>query len=259
MNLGVEIELALAEAGLGHFERARQQLQELLRMHTPNESAVTLGSIHEALARVALLSEDEGAAREQLGQALTLYKPLAVPSLVARARELERQMDAKWCLLRSAEATENGSRSTLAAALSAVVASGRALGGGCLEALVELLPADFALYVPANGERPLASRVDPSLEGDLLEWARAVLCALRDETMVAEDAAAKTIVAETTAPAPSEKVVGSLHFRPVPLWDAAQRVPLGFLLLGAKGAAPGAPEPDALRVLADCLSRSASL
>jgi hypothetical protein len=124
----------------------------------------------------------------------------------------------------------------------------------CLEALVELGAAEFALFVPASGATAVASRPDPAVEADLLEWARAALCAqLRDETMLADDAGKHTVVADTAAPHASEKVVGSLQFRPFPLWDAAQNVPLGFLLLGSSAAAPGSPDTDALRVLADCL------
>ncbi|HEY6559159.1 MAG TPA: protein kinase [Polyangiaceae bacterium] len=257
MNLGVEIELALAEAGLGRFDRARQQLHDLLRMHEPNESAVTIGSLHEALARVALLSDDDSAAREHLGQALTLYKPLGVPSLVAHARELERQMDTSPSGLFPKDTTGNSNTSALAAGLRASLGDGATPIGDarqCLEALVELRAADCALFIPAGAEPPVASRVDPSLEADLLEWARSLLCAqLREQTVLAEGAVEQTSVAEAVLAHTSEKVVGRLHFRPVPLWDAARNVPIGFLLLGSNGVAPRSPEPDALRVLAGYL------
>lgn len=86
MNLGVEIELALAEAGLGRHALAREQLQRLIEEHAPEGSAVTLGALHEARARVALMERDFPAAREHLRVAHSLYQPLGAATLIGRAR-----------------------------------------------------------------------------------------------------------------------------------------------------------------------------
>jgi hypothetical protein len=55
-----------------------------------------------------------------------------------------------------------------------------------------------------------------------------------------------------------EKIVGSVHFSPVLVWDAARNTPVGFLLLGANGVRPPALTPDALRVVAEYLSETAT-
>lgn len=60
-NLNVQIELALAEAGLGQHVLACQQLDSLIKKLAPLEGPLTLCALHEARAQVALLMKDEPA------------------------------------------------------------------------------------------------------------------------------------------------------------------------------------------------------
>ncbi|MEY4515391.1 MAG: hypothetical protein RLZZ450_7513 [Pseudomonadota bacterium] len=50
VGLNVQIELAMAEAGLGNLSLAARQLDALLVHNAPDESAITLGSLHHARA-----------------------------------------------------------------------------------------------------------------------------------------------------------------------------------------------------------------
>jgi hypothetical protein len=62
MNLQIEIQLALAEAGLGRAERGARRLDDLLEKHGPNRGPVTMGSLHRARVEVALRALDRHAA-----------------------------------------------------------------------------------------------------------------------------------------------------------------------------------------------------
>jgi hypothetical protein len=53
------IEAAHAEAGLGRLSQAAGRLDALLAMHEVNQGPITLGSLHQARARVARLSHDQ--------------------------------------------------------------------------------------------------------------------------------------------------------------------------------------------------------
>jgi tetratricopeptide (TPR) repeat protein len=53
-NLRVFIELSLAEAAMGESERAGERLETLIKEHAAGEGPATLGSLHQARARIAL-------------------------------------------------------------------------------------------------------------------------------------------------------------------------------------------------------------
>ena len=59
MSLNVQLELALAEAALGQGEQAAARLDALLRKLEPLEGPLTMSSLHEARAQVALLQGDQ--------------------------------------------------------------------------------------------------------------------------------------------------------------------------------------------------------
>ncbi|HEY2734942.1 MAG TPA: AAA family ATPase, partial [Polyangiales bacterium] len=63
MSLHVQIELALADAGLGQIDAASAQLDRLIARHADQGGRLARGALHEARARVALLDVDFAAAR----------------------------------------------------------------------------------------------------------------------------------------------------------------------------------------------------
>ncbi len=84
MNLIVQIEHAVARAGLGEPEAARAELLGLLEMHKEHEGALTLGALHEALVEVSLLCCDESAAAKHEAAMEAWYRRTKIASLVER-------------------------------------------------------------------------------------------------------------------------------------------------------------------------------
>ena len=64
LNLGLQIELARAEAGLGQLSTAESQLRALLATYGPGANPLTVGALHEALAELAALRGDAAAFAE---------------------------------------------------------------------------------------------------------------------------------------------------------------------------------------------------
>jgi ATP/maltotriose-dependent transcriptional regulator MalT len=91
MNLGVYIELAHAEAGLGQVEQACARLEQLLARHQKGEGPLTLGALHEALARVALKAGDRPASERHAAEMQRHYLATGLPSLVARCESFARE------------------------------------------------------------------------------------------------------------------------------------------------------------------------
>jgi tetratricopeptide (TPR) repeat protein len=92
MNLGVQIELALAYAGLGQHDLAIKDLDALLAEHTPNNGPLTLGALHEARARVAMWMGDEATCRTHLAAMEKFFRGTDVPSLIARSESFAKEV-----------------------------------------------------------------------------------------------------------------------------------------------------------------------
>jgi hypothetical protein len=80
-TLAVQIQLALAEAGLGETGQAALRLDALLEQHQPNQGPLTLGALHEARARVAELSGDGQAASQHWAEMERWYRSTSARSL----------------------------------------------------------------------------------------------------------------------------------------------------------------------------------
>ncbi|HMI90972.1 MAG TPA: hypothetical protein VK509_06390, partial [Polyangiales bacterium] len=88
MFLSLEVQHALALAGLGRSEEAARALELLIAEHAPAEGPLTLGLLHEARAQVALLARDHSAFRAHAEATLRWFRPTGTPALVARAERL---------------------------------------------------------------------------------------------------------------------------------------------------------------------------
>jgi len=91
LNLGVEVQLALADAALGDCESAVRRLDALIAHHGPNQNPLTLGALHEARARVALTQDDAMSFEDHVRQARAWYLPTAIPTLVQRCDRVTRE------------------------------------------------------------------------------------------------------------------------------------------------------------------------
>jgi serine/threonine-protein kinase len=93
MNLIVQIELALADAGLGNHAAATELLDALIERHSKNQGPLTLGSLHHARARVALLAGDLDAFEEHRLKLDGWYRLTENPALVAQCDILVQQAE----------------------------------------------------------------------------------------------------------------------------------------------------------------------
>jgi serine/threonine protein kinase/tetratricopeptide (TPR) repeat protein len=92
MTLSVEVEHALAQAGLGELARAAEQIDRLLEKHAPRKGPLTLGALYEARARIAMLAGDEETCRKYYTEMDKRYRGSAIPSLVARCETFGREL-----------------------------------------------------------------------------------------------------------------------------------------------------------------------
>lgn len=90
MNLKLYTELALARAGLGELQEAANSLDALLEEHRSGQGPLTLGSIHSARARVAILQKDPIAFAEHVEQMGRWFRPTKNPALIAQCEKLEK-------------------------------------------------------------------------------------------------------------------------------------------------------------------------
>jgi Protein kinase domain/AAA ATPase domain len=90
MNQGLQIELARAEAGLGHVALAEEQLRSLLAAYEGAGNPLTVGALHEALADLAALRGDSRAFVDHLGEVDHWFRQTRNPALVARYERLSR-------------------------------------------------------------------------------------------------------------------------------------------------------------------------
>ncbi|MFI5308484.1 MAG: AAA family ATPase, partial [Polyangiales bacterium] len=81
--LRVEVQLAMAEAGLGQPADAERRLDALIDRHQLGGGPVTLGMLHEFRARLALQRGDKLVAGEQLEAMVRYYASTGNPALIA--------------------------------------------------------------------------------------------------------------------------------------------------------------------------------
>jgi tetratricopeptide (TPR) repeat protein len=91
MTLTLQLELALAESGLGQHDEAAARLDALLAQHAPNEGPLTLGALHEARASVALRAQQEDTARQHLDQMERWYRGTECPTLIQHCDRIAKR------------------------------------------------------------------------------------------------------------------------------------------------------------------------
>jgi hypothetical protein len=87
--LNLELELAIAEAGLGEFDGARSRLDGLLNYHAKSDNPLTRGRLHEAYTRVSALGTDWKNYRHHLEQTRSWFRRTGTPALIGRLAALE--------------------------------------------------------------------------------------------------------------------------------------------------------------------------
>ena len=88
MFLSVELELSVADAGLGHTDLARARLDDLLVLHGRSDNPLTRGRIHEAYARASALAGDWESFRHHLEETRNWFKRTGTSALISQAERL---------------------------------------------------------------------------------------------------------------------------------------------------------------------------
>jgi hypothetical protein len=88
----VFIGLALADAMSGDFEAATTRLDALLAKHGPDEGPLTLGYLHSARARVAIMMGDVITAEQQRESMERWFRPTGNPALIGQCERMRREI-----------------------------------------------------------------------------------------------------------------------------------------------------------------------
>jgi tetratricopeptide (TPR) repeat protein len=88
LNLIVQTEHAIAEAGLGRVEQARELLAGLRARHGASQNPLLRGQMFETGLEIALIERDATAARLELLQLELVHRPLSIPSLAQHCEVL---------------------------------------------------------------------------------------------------------------------------------------------------------------------------
>jgi hypothetical protein len=242
MNQIVEIERALAEAGLGNFVEAGRQLDELLVQRLPNKGPLTLGALHEARAKVALMQGDLTSCREHLKQMDGWYRATGMSSLIELVERLGR------ALLRAEQPGYEHAGSPLqthdellSSQLSRMLtqhadAPMKTRAEEALQVALDLTSAAAGfVIVPGSAGKPLAYAGGAAPQEELVRWAHEILQACDPAIDSVEDDQV------TSALDASSRELGGVQYLFTPLWagDAA----VGAVVLGF--AAPDRQLPDA--------------
>lgn len=254
MNLNVQVELALAEAGLGRVDRAKTMLDQLIARHTPQHGPLTLGSLHDAYLQVALRDKDFALCDEQLAKLEDCYRPLALPSLLSRLELLTLQLrnarrgdqhGADVALL--ASDAQLITRVQLLLTQSGSQAAERARKG--LQIAVELSAADDGFLVVQRQQDGVEAHLHAAPSTELANWARARLLAAyaNDETAAVEDVGSLIDLNSMSA--------DGVRYCVAPLWARVNHedVVVAALALGFRNGTPKLPSADVLRVIASSL------
>jgi hypothetical protein len=237
---------------------AKEQLDALLLLHTPNQSAVTLGSLHDARARVALAEHAFSEAREHLAQMETHYRTTGIATLIELVAALRRQIDGtenpRDAVAARKQLRERTAHVMLRVQLmlsqhGATVAVERAQKG--LQVALELSSADEGFLLMAHGgSEPIAHLGNKRPTRELIAWAQqSMLDAAEDEaTVMTSDVASQVDT--------SHKLIGQTRYGVVPLWarHGAQERVVAALVLGFDNRLPRMPEPAVMHAIAKHLA-----
>jgi tetratricopeptide (TPR) repeat protein len=182
MNLFVQIELAIALAGLGQFDAAAAGIELLLDRYRASAGPLTLGALHEARARVALMAGDDEACRGHQQQMEARYRATGVSTLIARcetfAKEVRRGLMPSMhadvegnSALESAFASITGSDVSVFERALAPLATIQDCAQRALALLADRIPqARAGIWVQGSEELELQASVGGELPGELGRW-----------------------------------------------------------------------------------------
>ncbi|HVW25868.1 MAG TPA: protein kinase [Polyangiaceae bacterium] len=90
LNLSLPLELSRAEAALGDVATAERRLESLCEEYEAGANPLTMGTLHEALAELAVMRADQDAMKRHLGRVDHWFRQTRDPALVSRIERLSR-------------------------------------------------------------------------------------------------------------------------------------------------------------------------
>jgi tetratricopeptide (TPR) repeat protein len=194
LTLRVQIELALARAGLGQLDEAAAQLDALISEHSPQEGALTLGALHDARASVALRARQEDVAHQHVQAMERWYRATDCPALIQHCDRIAR----RWSKRR-------GTESGFVPSMSVLATISESLPGTLQQESAETLIAQITqgamaregvlVFIDADGRSQLAKSRADALPQPLVDWIDERMrseITLRTETEEAEQLAAES-------------------------------------------------------------------
>ncbi|MDB4985492.1 MAG: hypothetical protein JWN04_670, partial [Myxococcaceae bacterium] len=260
-NMNLQVELALAEAGLEHFDVATRQLDGLLAQHIPKGGPLTLGALHQARARVALRQRDFAFARAELTQMEAQFRATNIATLIKLIEPLKQEIDRtenpRAPGLDGSARSREGARHTMTRVQlmlsqhSGDLVTERARRG--LQVALELSSADegFLVMHDADGQ-PIAQLGNAALSPELVAWAQqSMIDASFDEQTL--------MTSEVDSVVDSNfRAVGAMRYCVLPLWahqQGEERV-VAALVLGFENRVPRMPDATIMRAIAAHLLES---
>lgn len=248
-SLDLQLELVLADAGLGDFEPAKAVVNGLLATHVPRQSPLLICRLHDTRTRLALLERDFVGARQHIEQTVRWARVTNIPSLIERALSLQRVLDhaerpvADLSTPHGAYDAHVVTRIELMLKRPGVARAERLQDA--LRMALELVKAECGFLMLATQDS-LACFIGSEPSQPLIAWAR--------ERLDAADTDAETAVQNNTEELVdrSLRIEGELSFCATPLWATAggDTLPVALLILGFARTRPQRPDADVLRVIA---------
>lgn len=255
LNLGLQIELARADAGLGKLAEAESQLRALLEKHGPAGNPLTVGALHEALAELAALRGDQAGFAEHVAAVGRWFRDTRDPALVARHERLSRSAGGTQALLASDASNENAPSPRIMTVLHRLRHGGDHTRSGtadwALKQLAELTGSqEGCLFLVDEGELHCAARLGSiDDEGAIAAWVGEQI------TSFGEDSDMETSVS-TNVSAPTCFNIGERAYRITVLASSQPGDPvLGAVVLTGRNAIP----VRVIRTLVERLASSQSL
>jgi hypothetical protein len=253
-NLGLQIELAMAESGLGNHVEAARQLDELITTHTPLRGPFTLGALHHARARASLSAADMELCREHVAKMDAYYRPIGLSTLRALVENLERQLGVSNT---NAVVQPQERAQQLASRLIQCLRrppEGQSLierGQVCLRIAMEVVEASAGFILLREDDSQPLVHIGPTVPSrELLAWARERLSSDEDDEATSVASLDAGIALHTWV---SDSV--QYRFSTLVLRTRGAVQVTGGLVLGSENSAPSPPPVRLLQAIAQYIER----
>jgi tRNA A-37 threonylcarbamoyl transferase component Bud32 len=251
LNLSVEIELALAEAGVGDISAASKRLDNLAERHRARGRLV-LGAIERARVRVAMRKGALDEAERHLTALEELYRPTSIPTLLLETMSLRDQLQRLQRPGAVSEAeTWTADDAHLLTRFKLLLDSANDVGGRveALRAACQLAGTDEGFLLCVDEVAP-STWVGTAPLPEAVAWAAELLASALEESdcTVTESHDAASVDA-------NRRMISDAHHKLIVLWGTDRvTAPIAALVLVSHAGPPSNPPAPILQLLAKRLS-----